>query len=232
MSCGSARRTPSRSHGGGGSPRTGRGRGDPLSASASAVTRRCIDDYRSVAVAFPGIDSLPRDRRRGDRKTMRTRRVLLSGMLGLATVAATVMTVAVATAATNTYEAEATGNTLAGGARVASCTPCSGGKKVGWVGNNAGTLQFNGASVAAVIYQNKVVYAVVGDTGPSKIIGEGSYALAVALGIDPDPATGGADSGVTFIVLTGDASIVKPIESHAAAVTLGERLARQFIDNN
>src|SRR6266545_5410948 len=105
MSCGSARRTPSRSHGGGGSPRTGRGRGDPLSASASAVTRRCIDDYRSVAVAFPGIDSLPRDRRRGDRKTMRTRRVLLSGMLGLATVAATVMTVAVATAATNTRSA-------------------------------------------------------------------------------------------------------------------------------
>jgi len=97
---------------------------------------------------------------------------------------------------------------------------------------NFGSSGVHGASVAAVIYQNKVVYAVVGDTGPSKIIGEGSYALAVALGIDPDPATGGADSGVTFIVLTGDASIVKPIESHAAAVTLGERLARQFIDNN
>jgi hypothetical protein len=361
---------------------------------------------------------------------MRTRRVLLASLLGLVTVGATVVTIAVANAATNTYEAESASNTLAGGARVANCSACSGGKKVGHVGNNAGTLRFNGvsaaaagsailtityasgsarnatlsvnggagqsiaftstgsfntpgtktvtvtlnagnntlkfsnasgwapdfdkvtvetsggggggggaptadellakvsscnqisngkyktdsdvsantvavcgatgavfwksdmdidcdgqrtsqcnentdccfqadtafhqsdgkplnsaalpyivvpstssiwnytnsgvhgASVAAVIYQGKVAYAVVGDTGPTQIIGEGSYALAVALGIDPDPSTGGTDSGVTFIVFTGNGSIVKPIENHNNAVTLGQTLARQFINNN
>ena len=90
----------------------------------------------------------------------------------------------------------------------------------------------HGASVAAVIYQGKVVYAVVGDTGPTQIIGEGSYALAVALGIDPDPSSGGTDSGVTFIVFSGNGSIVKPIENHGNATTLGQTLARQFINNN
>ncbi|BBA97877.1 hypothetical protein RVR_3833 [Actinacidiphila reveromycinica] len=43
------------------------------------------------------------------------------------------------------YEAEAAANTLAGGATVADCTGCSGGKKVGYVGNG-GTLTFNGVA--------------------------------------------------------------------------------------
>ncbi|WP_435131280.1 DUF4832 domain-containing protein [Actinacidiphila sp. bgisy144] len=43
------------------------------------------------------------------------------------------------------YEAEAAGNTLAGGATVADCTGCSGGRKVGYVGNGA-TLTFNGVA--------------------------------------------------------------------------------------
>src|SRR5690348_8906640 len=80
---------------------------------------------------------------------MRTRRLLVASFVGLATVGATVVTIAVANAATNSYEAEASGNTLAGGAKVASCSPCSGGKKVGFVGNNAGTLQFNGVTTGA-----------------------------------------------------------------------------------
>ncbi|MCH5670491.1 glycoside hydrolase family 75 protein [Streptomyces gilvus] len=87
-----------------------------------------------------------------------------------------------------------------------------------------------GGGVVAVIYDNKVEYAVVGDTGPTKIIGEASYATAKALGIDPDPATGGADSGVTYILFKN--SQVSPIESHSAAVSLGEQLAKQFIANN
>ncbi len=41
------------------------------------------------------------------------------------------------------YEAEAPGSTLAGGAVVADCAGCSGGKKVGYLGNG-GTLTFNG----------------------------------------------------------------------------------------
>ena len=87
-----------------------------------------------------------------------------------------------------------------------------------------------GGGVVAVIYNNKVEYAVVGDTGPTKIIGEASYATANALGIDPNPETGGADSGVTYILFKN--SKVSPIESHSAAVTLGDKLAKQFLQNN
>ncbi|MFF9767998.1 glycoside hydrolase family 75 protein [Streptomyces sp. NPDC053086] len=87
-----------------------------------------------------------------------------------------------------------------------------------------------GGGVVAVIYNNKVEYAVVGDTGPTKIIGEASYATAKALGIDPDPETGGVDSGVTYILFKN--SKVSPIESHSAAVSLGDQLAQQFIADN
>ena len=81
-------------------------------------------------------------------------------------------------------------------------------------------------SVAAVVYRDRVAYAVVGDTGPSDIIGEASYATAEALGIRPDPRGGGTPSGVTYIVFRH--SRVSPIEDHAAAVAAGERLARRF----
>ncbi|MFD8686060.1 glycoside hydrolase family 75 protein [Streptomyces sp. NPDC059651] len=87
-----------------------------------------------------------------------------------------------------------------------------------------------GGSVAAVIHAGKVEYAVVGDTGPAGIIGEASYATAEALGIDPDPKTGGAGSGVTYILFKD--SVVSPIESHGAAVTAGDALAKEFLRNN
>ncbi|MEU5609699.1 glycoside hydrolase family 75 protein [Streptomyces sparsogenes] len=87
-----------------------------------------------------------------------------------------------------------------------------------------------GGGVVAVIYNNKVEYAVVGDTGPTKIIGEASYATANALGIDPDPETGGADSGVTYILFKN--SSVSPIENHDKAVSVGDGLAKQFVQNN
>ncbi|MFE9448506.1 glycoside hydrolase family 75 protein [Streptomyces sp. NPDC006739] len=95
---------------------------------------------------------------------------------------------------------------------------------------NYSSAGIKGGGVVAVIYNNKVEYAVVGDTGPTKIIGEASYATAKALGIDPDPATGGADSGVTYILFKN--SKVSPIESHSAAVSLGDQLAQQFLANN
>ncbi|MEQ8147705.1 glycoside hydrolase family 75 protein [Streptomyces sp. OP7] len=85
-----------------------------------------------------------------------------------------------------------------------------------------------GGSVAAVVYRDKVSYAVVGDTGPTDIIGEASYAAAKSLGIDPDPRSGGTPSGVTYIVFKD--SRVTPIEDRAAAVSQGERLAREFVD--
>jgi len=84
-----------------------------------------------------------------------------------------------------------------------------------------------GGSVAAVVYKDRVQYAVVGDTGPRDIIGEASYATADALGINPDPHGGGTASGVTYIVFKD--SKVSPIEDHAAAVETGERLAKQFV---
>ncbi|MEU1480324.1 glycoside hydrolase family 75 protein [Streptomyces sp. NPDC001668] len=84
-----------------------------------------------------------------------------------------------------------------------------------------------GGAVAAVVYGDRVQYAVVGDVGPGHIIGEASYATAKALGIRPDPRGGGTPSGVTYIVFRN--SQVKPIEDHAAAVATGERLARLFV---
>ncbi|MER5217323.1 glycoside hydrolase family 75 protein [Streptomyces sp. NPDC002838] len=84
-----------------------------------------------------------------------------------------------------------------------------------------------GGSVAAVIHRDRVRYAVVGDVGPPDLIGEASYATAEGLGIRPDPHGGGTDSGVTYIVFKN--TRVTPIEDHAAAVTTGERLAREFV---
>ncbi|MEU2156098.1 glycoside hydrolase family 75 protein [Streptomyces sp. NPDC019396] len=85
----------------------------------------------------------------------------------------------------------------------------------------------SGGSVVAVVYGDRVQYAVVGDTGPHDIIGEASYATAERLGIEPGPEGGGADSGVTYIAFRG--SHVSPIESHQDAVTLGDELAREFV---
>ncbi|MFI8438881.1 glycoside hydrolase family 75 protein [Streptomyces sp. NPDC079020] len=86
----------------------------------------------------------------------------------------------------------------------------------------------SGGSVVAVVHRDRVRYAVVGDTGPSGISGEASYATAEALGLDPDPRTGGTDSGVTYLVFRN--SRVSPIESRTKAAAEGEALARRFLD--
>ncbi|MET8761565.1 glycoside hydrolase family 75 protein [Lentzea sp. NPDC004782] len=87
-----------------------------------------------------------------------------------------------------------------------------------------------GGGVVAVIYNNKVTYAVVGDTGPTNIIGEASYATAASLGINPDPKNGGTDGPVHYIYFKN--SKVSPIEDHAKATSTGEALAQQFLNNN
>jgi hypothetical protein len=87
-----------------------------------------------------------------------------------------------------------------------------------------------GGGVVAVIYNNKVEYAVVGDTGPTKIIGEASYATARDLGINPDPSNGGTDGPVTYICFKN--SKVSPIESNSKATSVGEGLANTFVQNN
>jgi Fungal chitosanase of glycosyl hydrolase group 75 len=84
-------------------------------------------------------------------------------------------------------------------------------------------------NVAAVIYNNKVVYAVFADEGPNDIIGEASFATAQALGINPDPANGGTDSGVTYIVFTG--KVPNPVENNATIDQVGAAAATAFVNS-
>jgi hypothetical protein len=87
--------------------------------------------------------------------------------------------------------------------------------------------------VVAVVYAGQITYGVFGDEGPSDQIGEASYAMAQSLGIDPNPSTGGACCcGVLYIVFPGSGAVVSPIESHAAATTLGQQLASTLLANN
>jgi hypothetical protein len=51
--------------------------------------------------------------------------------------------------ACTTYEAESCNNTLTGSAFVLNCPTCSGGQKVGYVGSNSGTLEFDFVGVVA-----------------------------------------------------------------------------------
>lgn len=63
-----------------------------------------------------------------------------------------------------TYEAESSANTLGGNADVADCSACSGGKKVGNIGNG-GTLQFNSVSEHRAGIYTLTVYYVDADAG-------------------------------------------------------------------
>jgi Fungal chitosanase of glycosyl hydrolase group 75 len=82
-------------------------------------------------------------------------------------------------------------------------------------------------SVAAVIYNNKIIYAVFADEGPSDIIGEASYATARDLGIDPNPKTGGVDSGVTYIVFPGQ--VPNPVENNSTITNKGVAAANAYL---
>ena len=86
-------------------------------------------------------------------------------------------------------------------------------------------------AVAAVIYQGRLTYAIFGDTGPTDIIGEASYACAERLGINPDARTGGVQGAtVTYIVFTkGMASVPQNVEDQAETQALGESLAKELL---
>jgi hypothetical protein len=92
---------------------------------------------------------------------------------------------------------------------------------------NYGTAGIQPGNVGAVVYNNKIVYAVFADEGPDDIIGEASYATAQALGIDPDPATGGTAGPVTFIVFTG--TVPSPVENNTAIDQSGATAATAFV---
>jgi alpha-galactosidase-like CBM13-containing protein len=79
------------------------------------------------------------------------------------------------------YEAESANNTLAGGAVVGACAPCSGGADVRGLGNT-GTVQFNGVTVGRAGSITVTVYYVNGDPGNRlALLGVGStYAVWVS----------------------------------------------------
>jgi hypothetical protein len=85
-------------------------------------------------------------------------------------------------------------------------------------------------SVVAVLYDGRVQFGVVGDVGPAGVIGEASYAMAEALGVNPSPVSGGVASGVTYIHFTGTSARVNPIEDTVRAQDLGLQKAQALID--
>lgn len=86
--------------------------------------------------------------------------------------------------------------------------------------------------VVAVVYNGQLEFGIIGDRGPQGIIGEASYAMAERFGIDPDPVTGGADSGVTYFAFTGPSAVVTKNEDHAEAQAIGEARAAALLANN
>jgi hypothetical protein len=84
-------------------------------------------------------------------------------------------------------------------------------------------------SVVAVIYEDKLVFGVLGDVGPTAYIGEASYRMTELLGIDPDPRVGGVADGVSYIAFTGADARVMTMEDHDEATDLGISLATDLL---
>jgi hypothetical protein len=79
---------------------------------------------------------------------------------------------------TTSYEAEASGNSFAGAAKVAACSGCSGGEKVGFIGNGAANyLQINNISVASSGNHTLTIYPVVSGTRSFSISVDGGAAI-------------------------------------------------------
>jgi hypothetical protein len=92
------------------------------------------------------------------------------------------------------YEAESPANTLAGGAVLQACPTCSGGQKVGFVGNG-GTLTFNGVTAATSgTYQVTIAYCS-GDPRPAMVSVNGGTPRALSF-----PSTGSFSTVGTMTV--------------------------------
>ncbi|MGH1343889.1 MAG: glycoside hydrolase family 75 protein [Nannocystales bacterium] len=87
-------------------------------------------------------------------------------------------------------------------------------------------------SAGAILYDGQLLFAPYADAGPRHVVGELSAAAADELGIPNHPVSGGVAEGVTYIIFTGDDAYVSPIESRAAAESIGEELAQRLIENN
>lgn len=79
------------------------------------------------------------------------------------------------------YEAESSANTLAGGAVIANSSSCSGGKKVGYIGNG-GTLQFNGVSASAAGSYTMTIHYLTAETRSMSISVNNGTPMTVSFG--------------------------------------------------
>jgi hypothetical protein len=61
--------------------------------------------------------------------------------------------------------------------------------------------------VAMVTFGGKSIGAIVADIGPHGHFGEGSIALADAVGVPSSPKHGGVESGVTYVIFPGSATV-------------------------
>ena len=110
------------------------------------------------------------------------------------------------------YEAEAPANTLAGGAVVSTCSTCSGGAKVGYVGNG-GTLTFNNISVpSAGTYRVTLVYCS-GDPRPAMVSVNGGAPQALSFA-----STGSFNT-------TGTMTVSLPLNAGNNTIQLGDPAA-------
>jgi hypothetical protein len=107
------------------------------------------------------------------------------------------------------HEAEAAGNTLAGGAVVQACSTCSGGSKVGYVGQG-GTLTFNGINVpSAGSYRVTLVYATDG-ARPAVISADGNSGTTLSF-----PSTGS-------FTATGALTVALPLSAGANTIEVSD----------
>lgn len=98
-------------------------------------------------------------------------------------------------------------------------------------------LDISGGEAGLVIYNGNMEFGVFGDergrddgNREGRAIGEISYAMAESVGIDPDPENGGTESGVTYLVFTGQENVVTPIESHDQADISGQSALEIMMD--
>ena len=80
-------------------------------------------------------------------------------------------------------------------------------------------------------------FAIFADTGPKNKIGEGSIALAKALGINSNPRTGGADDGIIYILFPGSGDgkpktviQIKTIGENELKKTVGKEGLRKCVE--
>ncbi|MDR0360717.1 MAG: carbohydrate-binding protein, partial [bacterium] len=107
------------------------------------------------------------------------------------------------------YEAESPANTLAGGAVLASCSTCSGGEKVGYVGNG-GTLTFNGINApSAGTYKVTVVYCS-GNERPGQVSVNGGAPQSLSF-----PSTGSFDT-------TGTMTLALQLHAGSNTIEIGD----------